>query len=443
MSIFNFLKKSKKSKKSYRYAFTGFDYKQTATLQISTAYACIKVIAESIAMLPLQLYKEVNGEKQLATDHPLYELFSYAPNPNESPTEFKENLAVSLIMSGNAYCYIERKGLGNRITGLWVIPYQKMSVYQLTDGSIQYEWQDLEGNMQYANSFDKVKSIWHIKTFSTDGVKGISPIEQLKDTFAQAGMTDQFWTRFIENGCNLSGKLKIDDILDEETFNKLKERMQETYQGSNNLGKIMYLEQGMDFQPLTNNSLADSEYIETKKFIMKQIASIFKVPLYMIGIMEASTFNNVEQQQLFFLIHCLGPYLKKIEEKVIFLLDNGEDRSRFTAKFNTTSLLKMDMKSRFDVYKKAVEDGLFSPNECRAMEDMPSYIGGDVHLIPLNMGIVNEKGEIERIVDKNVDPNANTDAENSETEVTTDLPTDDTNKNDLTDEQQFAQNEAM
>ena len=101
----------------------------------------------------------------------------------------------------------------------------------------------------------------------------------------------------------------------------------------------------------------------------------------------------------------------------MFLLDNGEDRSRFTAKFNTTSLLKMDMKSRFDVYKKAVEDGLFSPNECRAMEDMPSYIGGDVHLIPLNMGIVNEKGEIERIVDKNVDPNANANEENSETEV--------------------------
>lgn len=394
--MFEWFKKYR-HKKNVRAAFTAYNFRQAKALEVSTAYSCIKVIAESVAMLPLKIYKQVDGEKELDINHPLYKIFEYAPNPNDTPSEFKEKIMVSLIMNGNVFCEIERNGIGKEITALWLIPYESMECERMTDGSIRYRWPDLSGVLQEANSYDKVPRVWHIKLFSTNDVKGVAPIEQLKDTFNAAGLTDQFWTQFIENGCNLSGKLKIEDELDDEAFAKLKERVVSEYSGPKNLGKFMILENGMDFEPVTNNSLSDSQFIETKSFIMKQIASIFKVPLHMIGIMEASTYNNVEQQQIFFLVHCLGPYLKKIEERVEWLFDS-EDRTNHSAKFLTASLLKMDMKSRFTVYRMAIEDGILSRNECRDMEDMHSYVGGDKFIVPLNMAVIDENGQIERVI---------------------------------------------
>lgn len=380
-----------------RISFSSVNYRQVQALQISTAFACVRVISESVAMLPLKIYRMNNGEKDLAVDHPLYKLFEFAPNPNDSPAEFKEKLLVSLIMNGNVFCEIERAGIGKSITALWIIPYETMECVRMTDGSVRYRWTDLKGEIQEANSYDRTPRIWHIKLFSTDNVKGISPIEQLKDTFKQAGMTEQFWTQFIENGCTLSGKLKLEDTLTQEAFDALKARINETYAGSKNIGKYMILENGMDYEPISKNSLADSQFIETKTFIMKQIAAIFKVPLHMIGVMDHSTYNNVEQQQIFFLVHCLGPYLRKIEERVEWLLP-PEERPDYTVKFLTSTLLKMDMKTRFSVYRMAIEDGILSRNECRDMEDMHAYTGGDKFIVPLNMAVINEFGQIERIV---------------------------------------------
>lgn len=394
--LVQFFTKSRK-KESARVTFGSYNFRQIQALQISTAFACVKVIAESVAMLPLKIYKLNNGEKDLALDHPLYSIFEHSPNPNDSPSEFKEKIVVSLVMNGNVFCEIERKGLGHNITALWVIPYESMECVRLTDGSIRYRWLDLEGKQQEANSYDKIPRIWHIKLFSTDNVKGISPIEQLKDTFKMAGMTEQFWTQFLENGCTLSGKIKLEDTLSDEAFETLKKRIKDTYSGVANIGKYMVLENGMDFTPITQNSLADAQFIETKTFIMKQVASIFKVPLHMIGIMEASTYNNVEQQQIFFLVHCLGPYLKKIEERVESLFE-PEERNYYSAKFLTSTLLKMDMKTRFSVYKMAIEDGILSRNECRDMEDMHAYTGGDKFIVPLNMAVIDENGFIERII---------------------------------------------
>ncbi len=421
MGLFSFLTKTAKSRKpvkknnnSVRAAFTGYNYRQVQVLSISTAYACVRVISESVAMLPLKIYRQNNGEKDLAVDHPLYKIFEQSPNPNDTPSEFKEKLLVSLIMNGNVFCEIERNGLGKDITALWVIPYETMECERLTNGSIRYRWPDLKGELQEANSYDNPPRIWHVKLFSTDNIKGISPIVQLKDTFKMAGMTEQFWTQFVENGCNLSGKLKVDSVLDDDAFDRLKKDITENYSGTKNLGKFMILENGMDFLPVSNNSLSDAQFVETKDFIMKQIASIFKVPLHMVGIMEHSTYNNVEQQQIFFLVHCLGPYLRKIEERVEWLF-SPEDRGNYSAKFLTSTLLKMDMKTRFSVYRMAIEDGILSRNECRDMEDMHAYTGGDKFIVPLNMAVIDENGMIEKLVTTADTVNGRTNVSDEET----------------------------
>lgn len=371
-----------------------FDYREVQALKISTAFACVKCISESVAMLPIKIYEEQNGIKQQAKNHSLYRLLSYKPNPNDTPAEFKEKIVADLVLHGN--CYIKIVRLGSKIMELWRIPSNKVQADLLDNSIIQYTWQNDNGTVETCYSNDIEPRILHIKLFSTDNVKGVSPIEQLKGLFDEAGMIDQFWTNYINNGCSLTGIIKFNEGIEAENFDAVREKIKTEYSGSKNVGKVMFLDYGLDYKPMSDKSLADSQFIETKLYIMKQIASIFKVPLHMLGIMEGATYNNVEQQQINFLVHCLSPYLNKIEERLTTLLTEKESE-KYTIKFLTTGLLKLDTETRYKTYKMAIETGILNRNEVRDMEEMSAYVGGDKFIVPLNMALIDENGSIERI----------------------------------------------
>lgn len=395
--MFNFFKRKKEVKRRNNIYMVGsfLDFSETQALKVSTAFACVRCIAESIAMLPIKIYEENNGIKVLAKNHPLYDIFTYQPNPNDTPAEFKEKILTDLILHGNAFCKIVR--FGNKISELWRIPFSSMDCKLMSDSSIQYIWKNDNGTEETAYSTDPNPRIWHIKLFSTDNVMGISPIDQLKDLFDEAGMIDQFWTHYIQNGCSLSGLIKSAEPIEVEHFDAVKKKINEDYTGARNLGKILFLDYGLDYKAISDKSLADSQFIETKLHIMKQIASIFKVPLHMLGIMEGATYNNVEQQQINFLVHCLSPYLNKIEERIVMSLLTKEERRKYTVKFLTTGLLKLDTETRYKTYKMAIEDGILNRNEVRDMEELSAYEGGDKFIVPLNMAMIDENGHIERI----------------------------------------------
>ena len=227
----------------------------------------------------------------------------------------------------------------------------------------------------------------------------MAPVEQLKDLFGEAGKIDQFWTKYIDNGCTLSGIIKSAEPIEQDKFEDVKNIINEEYTGSRNTGKVLFLDYGLDYKPMSEKSLSDSQFIQTKLHIMKQIAGVFKVPLNMLGIMEGATYNNVEQQQINFLVHCLSPYLNKIEERITMSLLKKEEREKYTVKFLTTGLLKLDTESRYKTYKMAIENGILNRNEIRDMEELSAYTGGDKFIVPLNMALIDENGQIERVVD--------------------------------------------
>jgi HK97 family phage portal protein len=327
----------------------------------------------------------------------LYDVLTYQPNPNDTPAEFKEKLMTDLLLHGNSYCKIVR--FGGKIKELWRLPVDSVDVKLMSDSSILYTWKNDNGTEETANSFDKECKIWHIKLFSTDNVKGVAPVEQLKDLFGEAGKIDQFWTKYIDNGCTLSGIIKSAEPIEQDKFEDVKNIINEEYTGSRNTGKVLFLDYGLDYKPMSEKSLSDSQFIQTKLHIMKQIAGVFKVPLNMLGIMEGATYNNVEQQQINFLVHCLSPYLNKIEERITMSLLKKEEREKYTVKFLTTGLLKLDTESRYKTYKMAIENGILNRNEIRDMEELSAYTGGDKFIVPLNMALIDENGQIERVVD--------------------------------------------
>lgn len=398
--MFDWFKKKKapEIKQRQRFMVGSFlDFQETQALKLSTTFACIKVIAESIGMLPIKIYEENDGVKALAKKHPLYNVLTYQPNPNDTIAEFKEKIMTDLLLHGNSYCKIIR--FGGKIKELWRIPVDSMSVNLMSDSSIQYTWKNDNGTDETANSFDAECKVWHIKLFSTDNVKGVAPVEQLKDLFGEAGKINQFWSRYIDNGCSLSGMIKSAEPIEEEKFQDVKTMIQEEYAGAKNTGKILFLDYGLDYKPMSEKSLSDTQFIQTKLHIMKQIAGVFKVPLNMLGIMEGATYNNVEQQQINFLVHCLSPYLNKIEERITCSLLKPEERDKYTVKFLTTGLLKLDTETRYKTYKMAIENGILNRNEIRDMEELSAYNGGDKFIVPLNMALIDENGQIERVVD--------------------------------------------
>lgn len=398
--MFNWFKKTKTEQKSRygRYMVGSFlDFQETQALKISTTFACVKVIAESIGMMPIKIYEENNGIKALAKTHPLYDVLTYQPNPNDTPAEFKEKIMTDLLLHGNSYCKIVR--FGGKIKELWRLPADSVDAKLMSDSSIEYTWTNDNGKIETANSFDYECKIWHIKLFSTDNVKGVAPVDQLKDLFGEAGKIDQFWTKYIDNGCTLSGIIKSAEPIEQDKFDDVKQIINEEYTGSRNTGKVLFLDYGLDYKPMSEKSLSDSQFIQTKLHIMKQIAGVFKVPLNMLGIMEGATYNNVEQQQINFLVHCLSPYLNKIEERITMSLLKKEEREKYTVKFLTTGLLKLDTESRYKTYKMAIENGILNRNEIRDMEELSAYTGGDKFIVPLNMALIDENGQIERVVD--------------------------------------------
>ena len=193
--------------------------------------------------------------------------------------------------------------------------------------------------------------------------------------------------------------IKSAEPIEEEKFQDVKTMIQEEYAGAKNTGKILFLDYGLDYKPMSEKSLSDTQFIQTKLHIMKQIAGVFKVPLNMLGIMEGATYNNVEQQQINFLVHCLSPYLNKIEERITCSLLRPEERDKYTVKFLTTGLLKLDTETRYKTYKMAIENGILNRNEIRDMEELSAYNGGDKFIVPLNMALIDENGQIERVVD--------------------------------------------
>ena len=381
--MFDWFKKKKtpEIKQRQRFMVGSFlDFQETQALKLSTTFACIKVIAESIGMLPIKIYEENDGVKALAKKHPLYNVLTYQPNPNDTIAEFKEKIMTDLLLHGNSYCKIIR--IGGKIKELWRIPVESMDVQLMSDSSIQYTWKNDNGTNE-----------------TTDNVKGVAPVEQLKDLFGEAGKINQFWSKYIDNGCSLSGMIKSAEPIEEDKFQDVKQMIQEEYAGAKNTGKILFLDYGLDYKPMSEKSLSDTQFIQTKLHIMKQIAGVFKVPLNMLGIMEGATYNNVEQQQINFLVHCLSPYLNKIEERITCSLLRPEERDKYTVKFLTTGLLKLDTETRYKTYKMAIENGILNRNEIRDMEELSAYNGGDKFIVPLNMALIDENGQIERVVD--------------------------------------------
>lgn len=350
-------------------------------LKCSAVYSCVGILAESVAMLPLKLYRHrKSGGREEARDHWLWNLLSVAPNKWMTPFEFRENLIQQLALRGNAYCYKVMDNSDKKIYELLPLHPDSVTVRQLAN------W-DLEYTIHFPDGSEKVvdkKYIFHIRYRTLNGYEGISPIAYHRDTIGLAISAMKLGSRQMKNNANPSGVLSIPGALSLEQIMKIRDSWNQTY-GSGGQGGTAVLDQGAKFEKiaLTNEDL---QYLQTRQFQVEDIARIYRVPLHMIQNNQKDTTwgSGIEAMSINFVVYTLMPWLRRFETTIARDLIPKNETDLY-AEFVVNGLLRGDSQTRYKNYQVGIMNGFLSPNEVRALENMNPREGGDIYLTPLNM----------------------------------------------------------
>lgn len=347
-------------------------------MRCPAVYASVKVLAESVAQLPLHLYRRTaDGGKERAADHPLAELLHDQANDWTSATEFRLTMQTALCLHGNAFAFINRTG--GTITEL--VPLPSPSVAVLTDPvTMEPRYRvTIEGGVK---DYDHTE-IFHLRTLGTSPNFGLSPITQARDAIGLAMAMELHASKLFAQGARPSGVFKYAKTLGPETLRKLRDSFNAAHGGGENSGRTLILEDGMDFMPVSFSSV-DLQFLELRRHQVAEIARVFRIPLHLLQELERATHNNAEAMGQQFLALTLLPWLKIWEGAIRRALLTPDERKEYYAEFMADDLARADLAARFEAYAKAVTHGLLSPNEIRAAENRAPYAGGDQFRLPLN-----------------------------------------------------------
>ncbi len=350
-------------------------------LQVSAVYACVKVLAETIASLPLPVYiRETSGGKTKAFSHPLYPVLHDLTNSDMTSFTFRELMMTYLLLWGNAYAQIIRDRQKRIIALEPLKPANMMVTRDENTKKLRYQYADGAQSIEF-----KPEQVLHIPALSFDGIVGISPIAQAREAIGLSLATEEFGARFFGNGARPGGVLEHPGVVKDPA--KLRESWEQVYRGTRNSHKIAVLEEGMKYHEI-GIPPEDAQFLETRKFQVTEICRIFRVPPHLVADLERSTNNNIEHQSIEFVVHTIRPWLVRWEQAIYKSLLNESERQIYFARFTVDGLLRGDFNSRMAGYAIGRQNGWLSANDIRSLEDMnplDKEQGGDLYLVNGNM----------------------------------------------------------
>lgn len=351
-----------------------------SALTVPTVYSCVNILANSVAKLPFQTIKKTIKGRERDKKHQVAKVLEERPNPYQSPFKFKHLVETHRNTWGNAYININW-GVDGRPKELWILNPSKTEPYvDVKTNTLWYITTLPDGTQVKIGAGD----IIHLTSLSLDGIKGKPPIQVARESIGSSQAAQKFKGKFFKNGAANSGVLKVPGMLNKEAKDVVRAEWEKANTGLSNAQRIAILDAGLDFQSISM-PLKDAQFIEGMKFDKEEIATIFNVPLHMVNQLERSTNNNIEQQALDFVQNTLSPILIQYEQEFSYKVFSESELKRYYLKFNLTSLLRADSKSRSEFYEKMLDKGVYSINKVLELEDEDG-IGpiGDVHRVDLN-----------------------------------------------------------
>lgn len=357
----------------FGYSDSGEPITPETAMQIGTVNSCVRLIAETIATLPFNVYEYCDlGKKKIYND--LYRMLHDAPNDEMTAVVFWEYMVASLLLRGNAYAQVIRNGAGQAVA-LYPLKTDCMEKRRDSDFGIVYEYESDE----YGHITFFPHEILHICGLSSDGLVGESVIAQARNTIGLARSAETYGSTFFKNGGNLSGVLEFPGKL--KNPDKVREAWNKAYSGAGNANKTAILEEGMKY---TRIGIApnDAQFLDTRRFQKEEICGLFRVPPHKIGDLSRATFSNIEHQSIQFVTDTIRPWLVRIEQAVTMQVLTPMQKEKYLLKFNVDAILRGDMRSRFAAYSTAIQNGIYSVNDVLEIEDMnliSDEEGGNTH----------------------------------------------------------------
>jgi HK97 family phage portal protein len=348
-------------------------------MKYSVVNACVRVLSETFASVPIMLYKKLKDSREPITDHAVFDILHNRPNEEMSPFNFNEVMMTNFCVNGNAVCERQFSKSGEMV-GLYPYSHRVFNIGRNETGRLEYV---ISGKTE-TRRLDRGR-VLHVPNMSFDGVIGLSPIAYAAETIRLGLSYEQYGTSFYRNGATPSGVLEHPDTLSDEAFMHLKEDLKRNYAGLRNSGTPMILEEGMKWVPLTFTP-ADSQLIESKYFQIEDICRIFRVPQHLVNKLDRSTNNNIEHQSLEFVMYTMLPIYKRFEDNINSQLLSAEERKAgLYFEYKLDGLLRGDSLSRAQSYAQGRQWGWLSVNDIRKLENMSPIVNGDIYLQPSNM----------------------------------------------------------
>lgn len=366
-------------------SYTGLTVTADNALQATAVYACVKVLADTISSLPLQVYrKRSDGGKDVASDHYLYPILHDSPNPFQTAVEFRECQVGHVCLRGNTYA--QKITFGNRVEQLIPLNPSRMDV-TVQDGQIYYNY-SYEGGQPRKFSASEV---WHLRNFpisnslsgsAPEGLIGLSPISAAKQSVGLQLASEKYQAKMFANAARPSGaiKLPLGRTLKEDAAKRLKQSVVDASVGDNAHG-IFVFEDGLEWEQM-GISNQDAQFLELRNFQIADIARIYRVPLVLIGgagqFDKTATYASAEQFFISFATYTIRPWCVRIEQSANkYLLNEDDRRQGYFVEHNMSGLLRGDTQARYAAYSIARQGKWMNANEIRALENMNPIPGGD------------------------------------------------------------------
>ena len=350
-------------------------------LQVSAVWACVELLSDVVASLPIYIYQVNAGVRELARDSGLWMLLHTKPNSRQTPMEFFQYMTMNFIMRGNAYARIQRNSRGEAIA-LWPLASDQIQVTLLDDGSLSYEYYYDGKIIVYGQD-----SILHLRD-KGNGIVGMSRLDYMRATNNLAVNAQTLTNKLYANDNKRAGVFSIDKTLTPEQ----RTMVRENFKGLTEAGgdDLLVLEAGAKFEPLTLTP-AEVQLLETRRFSIEDIARWFGIPSILINdLTNRVPYGNNDDLIQFFYKFKLRSILVNFEQALTARVMSFGERSQYTIEFGLDALLRSSLKERMDIYSKAVQNGIYTRNFCRQLENEPPMEGGDmltaqVNLAPLDM----------------------------------------------------------
>jgi HK97 family phage portal protein len=353
---------------------TGIYVAPASSLQAVGVYACVNVLAQTVASLPLNVLRRDGDSTQVDQTHELYDVLHNSPNEELTSFEFWEMEMAKLCTWGNSYSRLEMVGPKKIVEALHPLRPDYVQVKRDAETRVRYyEYREPGFGAPEILMDDQVL---HIPGLGYDGLKGYSPIELMRRPIEMAIAAETYGARFFKNNAVPPAYISFPAGVGQKALEDWAEWFKRKFGGVRNAHKLGVIDSGGEIKTVPINH-RDIQFLELRKFQLEEIARIYRVPLHLIQSLERSTNNNIEHQGIDFAMHTIRPWLVRIEKRLNKALFGPRERQIYFAEFNMDALLRGDAASRAEYYSKMIGSAAMKPNEARRKENLPPVEGGD------------------------------------------------------------------